>query len=213
MSNYSQSTFFAPKDNLTTGNPNKIIYGSDIDAELSAISTAIATKADDIDLEAVTTDIKPDTDNNNDLGSATKRWADLYLSGGIYIGGTTSANYLDDYEEGTFSPTLLAGMTGTIGSITATYTKVGRQVYVRLIVDGTSLAVSSVCTFRSLPFTIYDTSGFGLDFVAVSGNAWQNSPTVNQWAVGASLTGTADFNFGALTSCDKVYGAGNYETT
>ena len=46
MSDYTQSTFFAPKDLLATGNPNKIIYGSDVDAELSAISTAIATKAD-----------------------------------------------------------------------------------------------------------------------------------------------------------------------
>ena len=46
MSDYSQITFFTPKDGLATGNPNKIIYGSDVDAELSAISTAIATKAD-----------------------------------------------------------------------------------------------------------------------------------------------------------------------
>jgi len=46
VSDYTQSTFFAPKDLLATGNPNKIIYGSDVDAELSAISTAIATKAD-----------------------------------------------------------------------------------------------------------------------------------------------------------------------
>ena len=54
-----------------------------------------------VDLTAVTTDINPNTDNANDLGSSTKRWKDLYLSGGLYIGGTTSANFLDDYEEGT----------------------------------------------------------------------------------------------------------------
>jgi len=46
VSDYTQSTFFAPKDLLATGNPNKIIYGSDVDAEFSAISTAIGTKAD-----------------------------------------------------------------------------------------------------------------------------------------------------------------------
>jgi hypothetical protein len=203
------------------------LNGTGVDAILdednmaSDSDTALATQqsikayvdSQTTDFTSIATDVEPTTDNNNDLGSASKRWQDLYLSGGIYIGGTTSANYLEDYEEGTFSPTLLAGMTGTIGSITATYTKVGRQVHVRLIVDGASLAVSSACTFRSLPFTIYDTSGFGLDFVAVSGNAWKNSPTVNQWAIGASLTGTADFNFGVLTSCDKVYGAGTYETT
>lgn len=52
MSDYSQITFFTPKDSLSTGNPNKIIYGSDVDAEFSAISTAIATKAD-VDGDAI----------------------------------------------------------------------------------------------------------------------------------------------------------------
>lgn len=47
MSNYSQITDFSAKDALASGNPSKIIYGSDIDAELSAISTAITSKLDD----------------------------------------------------------------------------------------------------------------------------------------------------------------------
>jgi hypothetical protein len=46
MANYSQTTFFGPKDALTPGDPLKIIRGVDVDAELSAISTAIATKVD-----------------------------------------------------------------------------------------------------------------------------------------------------------------------
>lgn len=50
MSDYTQTTFFAPKDLLTTGNPDKIIYGAELDPELSAISTAIATKYDSADL-------------------------------------------------------------------------------------------------------------------------------------------------------------------
>lgn len=46
MSNYSQLTNFTAKDALATGDPAKIVKGSDIDAELSAISTAIASKLD-----------------------------------------------------------------------------------------------------------------------------------------------------------------------
>jgi hypothetical protein len=46
MSNYSQSVFFGPKDSLTPGDPLKKIKGTEIDAELSLLSTAIATKAD-----------------------------------------------------------------------------------------------------------------------------------------------------------------------
>lgn len=47
MSNYTQVTAFTPKDALASGNPAKVIKGSDFDGEFAAISTAIASKADD----------------------------------------------------------------------------------------------------------------------------------------------------------------------
>lgn len=46
MSNYTQSTFFTPKDSLITGDPDKIIQGAEIDPEFSGIENAIATKVD-----------------------------------------------------------------------------------------------------------------------------------------------------------------------
>lgn len=46
MSNYTKGTDFASKDALSTGNPAKIVKGTEIDDELTAISGAIATKAD-----------------------------------------------------------------------------------------------------------------------------------------------------------------------
>lgn len=46
MSNYTQTTFFAPKDALLSGNPAKIIFGAQVDPELAAIAAAIATKYD-----------------------------------------------------------------------------------------------------------------------------------------------------------------------
>ena len=45
MSNYSKATNFAVKDTLASGNPAKIIKGSEIDAEFTNIQTAVATKA------------------------------------------------------------------------------------------------------------------------------------------------------------------------
>jgi hypothetical protein len=33
-----------------------------------------------------------------DLGISSQRFKDLYLSGGVYLGGTVAANYLDDYK-------------------------------------------------------------------------------------------------------------------
>ena len=46
MSDYTKSTNFASKDNLSSGNPLKIVKGAEIDTEFNNIATAIATKAD-----------------------------------------------------------------------------------------------------------------------------------------------------------------------
>ena len=46
MSNYSKSTNFATKDNLSPGNPLKIVKGTEIDTEFNNIATAVATKTD-----------------------------------------------------------------------------------------------------------------------------------------------------------------------
>jgi hypothetical protein len=46
MANYTKSTNFATKDSLNSGNPLKIVKGTEIDTEFNNIQTAIATKAD-----------------------------------------------------------------------------------------------------------------------------------------------------------------------
>lgn len=49
MANYTRSTNFTAKDALASGNPSKIILGSEHDAEYDAIATAIATKLNSIE--------------------------------------------------------------------------------------------------------------------------------------------------------------------
>lgn len=46
MSNYTKTTNFTAKDSLSSGDPNKVIRGSDFDVEFSNIATAITSKAD-----------------------------------------------------------------------------------------------------------------------------------------------------------------------
>ena len=46
MSSYIKATNFATKDTLSTGNPNKIIKGTEIDTEFNAIASAVASKSD-----------------------------------------------------------------------------------------------------------------------------------------------------------------------
>jgi len=46
VSNYTKSTNFATKDNLTPGDPLKVVRGTEIDTEFNNIATAVATKTD-----------------------------------------------------------------------------------------------------------------------------------------------------------------------
>ena len=71
-------------------------------------------------------------DGGTDLGGSSNRWRDAYLSGGVYLGGTGSANKLDDYEEGTWTATINGQTTAPSSpqTTTAYYTKVGNMVTV-----------------------------------------------------------------------------------
>lgn len=48
MTDYSKATNFASKDSLLTGNPSKLVRGSEIDTEFNNIAIAIATKANSV---------------------------------------------------------------------------------------------------------------------------------------------------------------------
>ena len=45
MTAYTKSTNFTAKDSLSTGNPSKIVRGSEIDTELTNIQTAVNSKS------------------------------------------------------------------------------------------------------------------------------------------------------------------------
>jgi len=82
--------------------------------------------------------------------------ADLVVgSNSIFIGGTGSANELSDYEEGTWTPTIIGGTSGssTFSDPVARYTKVGRLVHVSLeITSITKSTLSGVLRITGLPF-------------------------------------------------------------
>lgn len=46
MSNYTKATNFAVKDSLSSGDPSKLVKGTEIDTEFNAIAAAITSKAD-----------------------------------------------------------------------------------------------------------------------------------------------------------------------
>ena len=95
----------------------------------------------------------PRSDANLDLGFHTGyRWRDVVLSGGIRFGSANSSDYLDEYEEGTWTPTIpSSGFTLTV--YVATYIKIGRMVHVETGLLFPSNSDSSALMLGGLPFT------------------------------------------------------------
>jgi hypothetical protein len=98
VSNYTKSTNFASKDALTSGNPLKIVKGTEIDTEFNNIQTAIATKAD-LASPAFTgtpTGVTQSAGNNSTALATTAfvqaALSALYPVGSIYTNATSSTN-------------------------------------------------------------------------------------------------------------------------
>ncbi len=105
-------------------------------------------------------------DGTVDLGSSSNRFKDAYLSGGVYLGGTSSVNHLDDYEEGTWNPSYrnsATEMTYTMGNERAEYRKIGDTVWIHLGFRFTALSGTGTGAFRI----------YGLPFVAKSNGSYQ----------------------------------------
>ena len=98
-------------------------------------------------------------DASIDLGRTDGRFKDLYLSGGVYLGGTGSANLLDDYEEGTWTPVLVGSTSGSISSFNtqqASYVKVGDLVQISLYLNSVNVSTSTISgniLIGGLPFS------------------------------------------------------------
>lgn len=111
----------------TSGNDAYLLLGSDFVAPATSTGTA--------------------RDGAIDLGSTGRRFKDLYLSGGAYLGGTGSANHLDDYEEGTWEPQIIGSTANP--SVTyhtdtgGKYVKIGQMVYVTGTIRTTAISGGS----------------------------------------------------------------------
>jgi hypothetical protein len=105
-------------------------------------------------------------DNHLSLGIASGRFENLFLSGGVYLGGVAGANKLDSYEEGSWIPTFTTNNGNGASAIVsqASYTKIGRVVYInaRLSnIDTTGTTSTSELRVSGLPFTIDTITGIG----------------------------------------------------
>jgi hypothetical protein len=115
-------------------------------------------------------------DGSLNIGGSTYRFKDLYLSGGVYLGGTGSANKLDDYEEGTWLPGVeftSAGSTATTANsqyTTGSYTKIGNVVTVEFNISGIVFGNGTGnVKITGLPFTHVGIAAYSGKLTASSG--------------------------------------------
>lgn len=110
-----------------------------------------------------------------DLGQAGNVFRDAYVSGGVYFAPNSyPANYLDDYEEGTWTPVWSSSGSATYGIQVGTYTKVGNIVHASCYLFMTNKStLSGALQLAGLPFTSENLSNN-----YQSGSIWINN-TVN----------------------------------
>lgn len=155
------------------------------------------------------------SDNTNDLGDSSYRWKDAYLSGGVYLGGTGSANKLDDYESGAWTPNVGGNATYSVQS--GSYIKIGKIVFIYGEIRISSIGTGTINFLSGLPF-----NGNAEHTINISKlvNSTTSVYYANLRTSGASLylayqnalDGTWTNNPSFLTTSTEIQFSGTYET-
>ena len=161
------------------------------------------------------------SDNAVDLGRHNSRFKDLYLSGGVYLGGTGSANKLDDYEEGTFNFTMggYYGNPTTTQLIPANYVKIGNTVnFIAYKTGVNNTGAAGNMWFTGLPFaTIGRYPVGGIQLVNIGTYPSNTAPFTHisgtiVYAMRHISNGSPEAIFHNTSTNGKVYLSGTYQT-
>jgi hypothetical protein len=111
---------------------------------------------------------------------------------------SANANTLDDYEEGTWTPTIQNFTVSGTSTLTGTYTKIGRVVYFNLSFANTGTIAFGTSALITLPFTGVDYSGM----VAMS--LLSNSESMTSGSSGVQVV---------IDAANSRFFVGNFTTT
>lgn len=220
MSNYTKTTNFTAKDALSSGDSAKIVKGTEIDVEFTAIATAIATKQDtggSVSLTSGVTGTLPIA--NGGTGATTFTTGSVLVGNGtaIYqqIAPSTSGNVLTSNGTTWYSAAPSGGSgTSGVSSFTVSNSVSGMTVSASASTGAITLttAISSGSTFRSGISAA--ASGANTDITSITGLTTQLAVayggTGSTSLAGAGIvttTGTQTISGDKTFSGTNVYGS------
>ena len=147
MSNYTQTTNFATKDALASGNPLKVVKGTEINTEFANIATAVATKADSL---------SPTFTGTVTITTLAVTGVATLTSQPILSSLTASKPVFTDASKGLVSTGTLGadqGGTGVANNAAMTVTGSGNFAYTRTLTAATNVTFPTTGTLSTLAGT------------------------------------------------------------
>ena len=150
MSNYTQTTNFATKDALASGNPLKVVKGTEINTEFANIATAVATKADTTSPTFTGTVTIPTL---SVTGTSTLTGVATLTAQPILSSLTASKPVFTDASKGLVSTGVLGadqGGSGVANNVAMTVTGSGNFAYTRTLTAATNVTFPTTGTLSTL---------------------------------------------------------------
>jgi hypothetical protein len=130
------------------------------------------------------------------LGGTTPTTSGTGISFPAALSASSDANTLDDYEEGSWTPSV--GGTATYSAQHGIYVKVGRLVYVRGTCTISSIGSGATNSITGLPFTLSSAPSAGGAFASFG--YWENLATSVVALYGAADAGSTTMYFGSKST-------------